>query len=127
MDRSEIEKGFNKLARIADGASPEERLATARTIDTLWRAFNANYSNVPEFQELPEEMQAKWLENVLKFKEKVLREEKNRDLPFGSATGAFLMVYYFSALACKLDASVLNNMADVLEPYNKLAFGYRTS
>ena len=116
-----MEEYFNRYHGELLSLDVKEKAIASITIRTLWHAFNENYPDINAFRKAPEAEKVDYLKNINEVVSKIATDEMMDKTPKGGSLGAALVQLYLAAIA-KNDATMINRVADALEPFNKMAY-----
>ncbi|MEX0803416.1 MAG: hypothetical protein WD688_08885 [Candidatus Binatia bacterium] len=98
----------------------DAQAVAALAINTLWRGFNAAYPDLESFRDADEAEQSEYLRKMSDMIKKMASDELMGKTPEGTSRGAALVHLYLIAVA-RNDLRMVNRIADLLEPFNKMA------
>lgn len=114
-------RSFNGLHAALLAADWQTQMFAATSMRDLWHAFQAMYPVPDAFMSLSHAEKSEYLEKVTNYVQRLDDREKSGDAPTGACLGAALAQMYITALAWN-DAKTVNQIADQLEPFNKMAY-----
>ncbi len=114
--REQIEIRLAEFHRIVNGISPEELYKLAIILRTAWQFVHVNLGEPEDFQKLSKKEQSKFYWEIRGVSKRVWADGQEE---LGYALNLLLML--FAALHYDLP-DLAKEVADALEPLNKLAF-----
>jgi hypothetical protein len=117
---SSFEEHFNYYYNALLSSDSNAQAVAAATINAVWRGFNAAFPDFDSFRNADEKEKGDYLLKLGDMIKKMASDELNNRAPEGTSRGAALVHLYLTAVATN-NASMVNRIADALEPLNRLA------
>ena len=115
-------KNLKNFEIITEGMyDRNETRATASSVYTLWKLFNAKYKSIKNWLK-SQDNQDEWLNFLVNLVKDQLEKEMEEDLQFGTTSGVYLTYYFFKAVALNESAKTLNSMSDSMDLLNQIGY-----
>ena len=115
-------KNLKNFKIITEGMyDRNETRATASSVYTLWKLFNAKYKSIKNWLK-SQDNQDEWLNFLVNLVKDQLEKEMVEDLPFGTTSGVYLTYYFFKAVSLNEGAKTINAMSDSMDLLNQIGY-----
>ena len=114
--KSDNLKSFEKcVAELREA----EAAPASMSVHTCWKLFHIKYGDLQSWRQSAE-AQTEWLTFLDAMAKDHFDKEMKRKLPFGTAAGIYLTIFYFKAVARNEDAKAIDAMSAHMEKFNAM-------